>query len=364
MKIAFLGDIALIGQYDITENPNVKKKLKTLSKKLSHYDYVVGNLESPLTSESKTMICKSMHLKTPLINVELLKYLNINAVSLANNHLYDYGKKGFEETIKTLDKNGIEWFGANSKKLLKDFNGNKVSFSGFNCYSTNGSGYNENNNDEGINLLSYDNVIEQVDNDIKNDACSILSFHWGDEHTNYPNFEHIELVKKLCEKKDLIVVGHHPHVIQGIQKINNSIVAYSLGNFLFDDCVSINGNLKLKRNDENKKSFIFEIELQDGLIKSNKCIGFKDMENDFVFFDIDKEIEKISKKILNIKNPESYEKERQEQIKKVRLEKFGEKDFKWLRSRLNYYSIGAFVLAKFRKRKYLNEKKKFLGEKT
>lgn len=58
MKIAFLGDIALIGKYDITKNPNVKDRLKELSAKLSEYDYVIGNLESPLTNKDKTLVCK------------------------------------------------------------------------------------------------------------------------------------------------------------------------------------------------------------------------------------------------------------------------------------------------------------------
>ena len=50
MKMAFLGDIALIGKYDLTKNPLVKDRLKVLAEKLSKYDYVVGNLESPLTN--------------------------------------------------------------------------------------------------------------------------------------------------------------------------------------------------------------------------------------------------------------------------------------------------------------------------
>jgi len=109
MKIAFLGDIALIGKYDITKNQKAKNRLRILANKLKGYDYVVGNLESPLTEVNRTLVCKSMHLKSSIENIELLKYLNIDAVSLANNHLYDYGRSGLEETILVLDKNNIDW---------------------------------------------------------------------------------------------------------------------------------------------------------------------------------------------------------------------------------------------------------------
>ena len=300
MKIAFLGDIALIGKYDLTKNPLAKDRLNVVAEKLAKYDYVIANLESPLTNKNNTLVCKSMHLRTPTVNVELLMHLHINAVSLANNHSYDFGKKGLVETMKTLDSKGIEWFGANSKHLMKEINREKICFSGFCCYSTNGTGYIKENKSEGINPLTYDNVIKQLDIDRDNEAFSIISFHWGDEHTNYPKSEHISLVKKIVEKKDVVIWGHHPHIIQGIQKYNNSIVAYSLGNFLFDDCVSITGNFVLKQKSDNKKSFILSVEIKNGVIVNHEYHGIKDEENGFFFFDIENELNEISKPLNNI----------------------------------------------------------------
>jgi len=246
MKIAFLGDIALIGKYDLTKNLRAKDRLNVMAEKLAKYDYVIANLESPLTNKNNTLVCKSMHLRTPNVNVELLKHLHINAVSLANNHSYDFEKKGLEDTIKVLDSNGIEWFGANSKHILKEINGKRVCFSGFCCYSTNGTGYIETGKNGGINPLTYDNIMNQLNVDKENEAFSIMSFHWGDEHTNYPKYEHIRVAEIIANKKDVIICGHHPHIIQGVEKIKNSLVAYSLGNCLFDDCISITGSFVLK----------------------------------------------------------------------------------------------------------------------
>lgn len=361
MKIALLGDIALIGQYDITKNSSVKDRLKAFAERLVGYDYVVANLESPLTDANRTMICKSMHLKTPTVNVELLTYLHVNAVSLANNHLYDYGVQGLNDTIATLDKYNIEWFGANSKQLMKEIRGEKVCFSGFCCYSTNGSGYGDSVGKKGISTLTYTSVMNQLEADKSNGAFSIMSFHWGDEHTNYPKYEHVYLAEALAKKKDIVICGHHPHIIQGVQEINNSLIAYSLGNCLFDDCVSITGSFVLKQNLNNKKSFVLEVSIENTTIKSYNYHGFKDEKDGLVFFDINNEMQQISKPLKQINRIDEYEAMRRSQISKIVLEKFGKHDLKWLLSRMNYYSVGAYFSAKVRKKKYLKETKCFLN---
>jgi len=360
MRIAFLGDIALIGQYDLTQNSLARNRLKKIAGKLAEFDYVVANLESPLTDITKTMVCKSMHLKTPTVNVELLKYLNIDAVSLANNHLYDYGVQGLNDTITTLEQCNIEWFGANSKFLIKEIGGEKVCFSGFCCYSTNGSGYKEGNSKKGINTLTYDNIMLQLDIDRNNGAFSVMSFHWGDEHTNYPKYEHVCLAEALAQKKDVVICGHHPHIIQGVQKNKNSLVAYSLGNCLFDDCVSITGSITLRQNQNNKKSFIFDVNIENATIDSYKYHGFKDEQNGLDFFNIDDEMSRISEPLRLIDNVDEYDAMRMKQINTVLIEKFGKKSLQWLISRLNFYSVGAYISAKFRKKKYLREIEKFL----
>lgn len=361
MRIALLGDIALIGQYDLSINPGAKKRIQKLANKLAEFDYVVANLESPLTDLTASWVCKSMHLRTATKNVELLKYLHVDAVSLANNHIYDFGRKGLTESIDNLDRNGIEWFGADSKHLSKEINGEKISFSGFCCYSTNGTGYDDGEGAKGIHTLTYAQVMAQLQKDQANNALSVFSFHWGTEHTNYPMYEHICLFEQLAQRKDVIIHGHHPHIIQGIQKCGDSLAAYSLGNCLFDDCTSINGSFTAKQNANNKKSFILDLEIKNRKIFKSTYYGFKDEEQGIVFFDINKELQRISKPLEKIDNVAVYEAKRKEQFERVFLEKFGKHDWKWVLSRLNYYSIGARIAAIFRKKKYLQEVKKFLG---
>ena len=351
MKIALLGDIALIGKYDLTKNHNATLAIKKISNFLKKYDYVIGNLESPLTNKKKTIVCKSIHLKSPVINVELLKHFNISAVSLANNHAYDYGRKAIEETINVLKKNKIDYFGIDGKNILI----NNISISGYCCYSTNAFGYNSKKSKIGVNTLTYESVIKQVELDRQANNLSLLSMHWGDEHTNYPKTDHIKFARYLASINNIVVGGHHPHVIQGIEKKENSVIAYSLGNFCFDDCVAISGTgMELKQNKENRESFILEVVIEKNNIVSHKTIGIREINGELVLDPIFNKLSKISSVLENIKDEIAYQEKRVLQFSnpEFRMKKFGGKNYKWYLKRLNYYSLGAFVLAKLNEKKY------------
>lgn len=82
-----------------------------------------------------------MHLRSDIENGTILKELGINAVSLANNHVYDFGRKGVEETISELDRLNILWYGIDGKTVYTEVCGQKIALSGFCCYSTNGVNY-------------------------------------------------------------------------------------------------------------------------------------------------------------------------------------------------------------------------------
>ncbi|MHB8828648.1 MAG: CapA family protein [Syntrophales bacterium] len=351
MKIALLGDIALIGKYDLEKNSDAKLSLENISNFLKQYDYVIGNLESPLTNQTTTKVCKSMHLRSNIKNVELLKYLNIRAVSLANNHSYDYGRKGVDETIGILENNDIEYLGIDGKNILI----NNISVSGFCCYSTNAFGYNSHANSKGINALSYNNVLKQVESDKKANNLSLLSLHWGDEHTNYPRYDHVKFARLLAEKNDVVISGHHPHVTQGIEQIGSSVIAYSQGNFCFDDCAAISGTgMVLKQNDENRESFILEVTIEGNKIQEYKAIGIREINGKIILDPVSDKLSIISSSLKDKISEVEYQKKRVLQFSNptLRLKKFGAKNFKWYVKRLNYYSIGAFILAKFNAGKY------------
>ncbi len=347
MKIALLGDIALVGQYDLTQNKGCFSRLEKIKEFLSQFDYVIGNLESPLTDVKSTWVPKSMHLRSPRENVKVLKYLGIDAVSIANNHTYDFGKKGFAQTVETLDNNGIEWCGANGKYIrVRSKDGSRVNVSAFCCASTNGVHLGSAERGKGfIHLLNKKNVQDQVETDLNDDAYTLMINHWGQEHTSYPGFDTVKIGRKILNMKDnLSVIAHHPHQIHGIEKINKNLVAYSLGNFLFDDCVSLNGKMHLKQNENNKKTFIVVLDVSANKLVDCGVQGFVDDDNQGLKpFDIESELKDISDKIAECDTTE-YQELRLSQIRQVTMQKFGKHDLEWLLARLNYHSVGAKIL--------------------
>lgn len=92
MKIAFLGDIAIF-KNGMLKDEKWNIRLAKVREKLSQFDMVIANLEVPLTDCSKTRVCKGIHLKSDKEIIDILKYLNITGVCLANNHICDFGIK-------------------------------------------------------------------------------------------------------------------------------------------------------------------------------------------------------------------------------------------------------------------------------
>lgn len=277
MKIALLGDMAFFGKFSIGSGLNINEYFGDVSKLLKNFDYVIGNLETPFCMDGKPEGHKSASIKSDIENVEILNYLNIGIVNLANNHIYDYGEKGILSTKKILEENEIKYFGVDNITLPIEKNHEKVMLSGYCCYSTNGLKYNDAENNGGINTLDGFDLENKLRKFSEGGYYNIASIHAGEEHVNYPNMDHIELARKVSEKVDYVYYGHHPHVIQGLEENKGSLLAYSLGNFCFDDVYTTNSSVPLiKQTHENKISYILSITIENGNLSKYEIIPMFD----------------------------------------------------------------------------------------
>lgn len=268
MKIALLGDIALFGRMAISNNGDWKSYYSKVKDLLKDSDYIIGNLESPFSVRKKTGGAKSAYLFSEVNNIEILRYLNIKAVTLANNHMFDYGTEGYETTKQVLSDNCIEWFGSEGKSLIIEHGGNKLACEGFCCYSSNPlrcceyGGY-------GVNEYNIEKVISIVEHYKDAGYLPILSVHAGIEHVNYPSTDTIKCAHLLASKTPIIYYGHHPHVVQGIEEYSRSLIAYSLGNFCFDDVYSsVSTKPLVELSENNRSSCILFVEVEDNIITS------------------------------------------------------------------------------------------------
>lgn len=347
MRLALVGDIALYGRCTTPDY------FKEVSDYLSQDDFVVGNLETPFSVKKKTYGAKSAYICANAECVQLLKSLHINAVTLANNHMFDFGKEGYETTKKLLEEKGIEWFGTEGKELSIERDGCKLAFYGFCCYTSNPLQAVTYGN-YGVNEFSLQKSEELLRESVNKGFLPILSIHSGIEHVNYPSRETIDVAHRLAEVAPYIYYGHHPHVVQGIEVQNNSLIAYSLGNFSFDDVYSSASSAPLvKLSENNRSSVILEIE-----IKENKVVGYKTIpltigEEKISIGGImtETEVRSLTNPILNLP-PAEYKEMRSNAIKDYYGKRKAARNLSWFIKRLRWRYLMIMVNGRNNNNKY------------
>lgn len=243
IKLSFLGDIMLgRGVQDSFIEYGAEHIVSGL-KNLSLTDrVVVANLEAPFSENKVSYQGKESKLSFAIDEdmIDVINALEINCVSLANNHMTDCGHEGIATTKKVLEDNGITYCGAGDNKdeaykLLTIAEGSikvgMLSVCAFNQYVKFAT-----KNKWGIAAFNKKEIIKRL-LDHKDYDIMILSIHWGIDYHEFPVQRYIEHVKDIIDKvpKLKLVIGHHPHLIQPIIRHRESIIACSLGNFLFDE---------------------------------------------------------------------------------------------------------------------------------
>lgn len=254
MILTFVGDI-FPANLDLTvgfgiANQFNKHKGKLWTKPIKNIlygsDFAFGNLESPLLFDKKKAITTSFAGNYKFAN--FLKECGFNIFSIANNHILEQGEKGFFETIMILNNANIKPVGFqkdnNSNLVILKKNNVKLGF----------AAYNSVHDIKNPNLYS-DFCIEKTIVSLKKMKsaevdCKIISLHWGwhEEYINIPSAEQIKIARNLIDNGADIIVGHHPHVIQPVEKYKSKLIFYSLGNFLFDMLWSKNVRIGMVAN--------------------------------------------------------------------------------------------------------------------
>ena len=181
-------------------------------------DLTIVNMEGTLT-ESTSRRDKTFAFKGPAEYTQILTEGSVEAANLANNHSRDYGDQSYTDTIAALDAAGIVNFGYDRTAVM-DVNGVKVGLVG--TYElAEGMGCEEE-------MIANIKAVEEQGAQIV-----IVNFHWGIEKENYPDENQVNLAHSAIDNGADLVLGHHPHVLQGIEVYNGKNIVYSLGNFCF-----------------------------------------------------------------------------------------------------------------------------------
>lgn len=184
----------------------------------SQDDLTVVNFEGTIT-DSQDAADKSYTFKGDKNYVNVLTSSSVEVCNLANNHTQDYGDEGFADTKTALTEAGLRHFGFEDTAIV-EVNGVKVGFTGqFTVY------------EDPIHLETLKNNIKTLKD--KGAQLIIANFHWGLELDYYPDADQIELAHAAIDAGAHLVIGHHPHVLQGVEVYKGRYICYSLGNFCF-----------------------------------------------------------------------------------------------------------------------------------
>ena len=267
-----LGDIALFGRNCINNSFDVKKRFQNVAKYLQGHDVVIGNLEAPFIDGHSPVGAKSAYVAAQHQNVELLRELNITHLTLANNHIFDFGKDAYDFTKQLLDGLGIQYFGIESREVKIEFDNNKLALSGYCSFNTNPQKMTRTQN-LGVNILDVDDVVSRMTKNHNDGYLNILSIHSGQEHVHMPSRDDIRFARYLADKMPYIYYGHHPHVIQGAEVVHGAHIFYSLGNFIFDDVYTDKSSEPLiELSEANKTGVIVSLVVDNNLTTNTELV--------------------------------------------------------------------------------------------
>lgn len=228
ITVLFTGDIMLDRGVEYLMNKNsIFYPFEKVSQFLRGVDIVVGNLEGPIVENPPNFSDKSLKFAFSPEVVKGLSFANFNLFSLANNHTFDVGEVGLEETKEFLAKANINFVG-HPIRCDKDFLFKKddIVFLAFN---------------KTFPFNCSDREIVEIVKKTKNSEPKkflVVIFHWGEEYQFKSSVAQQKLARQVIDAGADLIIGSHPHVVQEIEEYKGKIIFYSLGNFIFDQYFS------------------------------------------------------------------------------------------------------------------------------
>ncbi len=236
---------------------------------VSQHDIAFFNLECPLADSTGGFpINKKYSFRADTANIKAIKEAGFTIASVANNHTIDYGKNAFLQTIENLQNNEIFAVGGGKNQaaafapLLFEVKGESFAVFAVLEFLLEGTTFTENTAYPAF--AQINRLCDSIEKYQDNVDHILVSFHWGDENAQKPHARQKEFAHKVIDSGADLVIGHHPHILQGIEVYKEKIILYSLGNFVFDN----SGKLQ-------NQSLIFSCVFQNGQLKNPQLIPVK-----------------------------------------------------------------------------------------
>lgn len=259
VNLVFVGDIMLSRGVanQIRKNSDFNYPFLKIADYLNAFDLAIGNLEGPISDKGKNQGSIYSFRADPKV-VEGLKYAGFDLMSLANNHMFDWGREALIQTRELLEGGGIKSTGAGkdyaqaNEPAVFEINGQKLAFLAYTDLYPKSLAATEAS--AGVSDFNLEKIKAKI-GDLKSAGnLVVILMHWGEEYQTKSNATQQKIARGFIEAGADLVVGHHPHVPQEIEQYEDKWIVYSLGNFVFDQNFSV----------ETMKGMAVEVEVRDG----------------------------------------------------------------------------------------------------
>ena len=268
--ISFVGDVSLADNWYIMPKYDERNKgihgilSEDTVKVMTDTDIMVINSEFTISDRGEKMPNKYYTFRASPKRIPIYNEMGADLLTLANNHVYDFGKDAFYDMLNSLNEYKIPYIGAgkNINEAKKPYyfilNGYKIAF----INATRAEKYiltpEATENDGGV-FRCYDpEPLKNLINDIKkNSDYVVVLIHWGKEDSHELEQVQIDTSKIYIDAGADVIVGTHAHVLQGIDYYNHKPIIYNLGDFIFNDETKDTGIFQIKLNDDGNMEYYF-----------------------------------------------------------------------------------------------------------
>lgn len=275
INLAFAGDILLDGFVgDQIAKYGVNFPFVKVAPTLQKADIAFANLETPVSIRGKAAE-KTFAFRSKPATLGGLTYAGIDGVSLANNHILDFGKDAMLDTLVHLDRNKIGYTGAGKdvdeafKPYTKTVKGKKIAILGVSRVLPSPSWYAGINKPGAASAYTSQPLLGAIQKMSKENDYTIVYIHWNEEFKDYPEKYARTLAKQMIDSGADIILGAHSHCLMGIEYYKNKPIYYSLGNFVF--------NRSTRGGEKTLNSMLVNFEINDSKVTSKitpvKIIG-------------------------------------------------------------------------------------------
>lgn len=264
ITLMFVGDIMLDRgvKYMVEEygRGDYKFPFLKIADYLNTTDILFANLES-IISDKGEKVGSIYSFRAEPQAIEGLKFAGFDIVSVANNHIFDYGRGAMEDSFWRLKEGGIDYVGSGFNEreayspIIKEVEGVKIAFLAFTNLGS--EHWSAREDQSGPSWLTTGNLERGIKKAKDEADLVIVSMHFGEEYLSSPTSEQEFFARLAIDAGVDLVVGHHSHIIQPIEKHGQGFIAYSLGNFVFDQAFS----------DQTLKGLLLKVIIEDAKIK-------------------------------------------------------------------------------------------------